>query len=225
MQRFVFLLFFASLFGTISAQYKNSNVRLAAMGESHMSWLFSDDTNHVPGAFRFGGGAELHADFFFRPQIAFSTGVAYTYTGGWMQYKESYVVAFQSGFDTLSPGTSMLYKLRYLDVPLGIKFTTREIGYLTWFWDTGINPLLRMNSMATTSDDLHDNDYVDKEVANFNLAYHVETGFLYSFGNSLALIVGFSYQNTFLDFTTDYLDKDPENSRINLARLKIGLAF
>ncbi len=225
MQRFVFLLVFLALSAQISAQYKNSPVRLAVMGDAHLGWLNSDDINHQPGVVRFCGSAEFHFDYYFRPQIAFSTGAIISQSGGNMTYSEPFRVAFQTGIDTLAAGSGMTYKLQFAEIPIGLKFTTREIGYVTLFTDAGVNPLIRTRSLATATDNNHINDPVDKEIHRFNLAYHFDAGIYYSFGNNTALIIAVSYKNTFLDITTDYLSKPTENTRLNQGAIKIGFAF
>ncbi|MBT3244846.1 MAG: outer membrane beta-barrel protein [Bacteroidetes bacterium] len=225
MQRFIILLVLLCFSAQISAQYKNEKVRFTVMSDAHLGWLYSENSDHKSGALRFGGSGELHIDYFFRPQSALSLGVLMNGTGGNMQYNEAYVMAFQSGLDTLAPGTTITYKLRYVEIPFGLKLCTREIGYMTYYIDTGINFMFLTQPLASTSDEEYLNVRIDKEVSRFNLAYHLDIGTYYSLGNRTALVFSISYKNTFLDLTSDYLSKPPENTRLNHVAIKVGFAF
>jgi len=225
MQRFVILLVFLGFSVHISAQYKDTPLRFALIGDSHLGWLNSDNSLHETGLVRLGGSMGFQVDYFFREHIAVTMAGVISATGGNMRYDEIYPVAFQSGLDTLAAGTIMTYSLRYAEIPVSLKFTTKEIGYITAFTEAGINPMIRTRSLATATDNNHLKDPVDKEITKYNLGYHLDAGIYYSFGNRMALIIAVSYKNTFLDLTTDYLSKPPENTHLNQAVLKIGFAF
>ena len=225
MKKILIMCLFLGVVGSLSAQYKDSPLKFTISAASHLNWLFSDHPDNTPGPVRLGGGAELHLDYFFEPHFAFSTGVIWTLTGGNMIYSKSVPMSFITGLYTLPPGAQLTYRLQFVEIPLGLKLVSREIGYSTFFSDFGINPMWRNKATGDTSDGMNEKNPIFKEVSRYNVGYHVELGICYSLGNKTSIVVSGFYKNTFLDFTTDYMDKPHDNSRINLAGIKLGFGF
>ena len=195
-----------------------------ASGVSHLNWIFTDYPDNNPGPVRIGGGAEFHVDYFFEPNFAFSSGIIWSLSGGNMIYSKSVPISFVNGIDSLPAGTQLTYHLQFVEIPLGLKLVSREIGYSTFFADFGIDPMLRIRAVGDTSDNMHNKVQINDELSRVNIGYHCEFGINYSLGNSMAVVLAIYYQNTFLDFTTD-LNKPHDNSRINLAGIKLGFGF
>ena len=142
-----------------------------------------------------------------------------------MNYAKELPISFITGIYNMPPGTQLTYHLQYVELPLGLKLSTREIGYSTFFTDFGINPMWQLKATGDTSDGLNNKNPIFKEVTRFNVGYHGELGISYSLGNKTSLVFAAYYKNTFLDFTTDYLGKPHDNSRINLAGIRVGFGF
>ena len=207
------------------ARGQDKSIRFSLVGSPHISWLKSDLKSNEPGGIFLGYYAGVEFDYFFEKNYGFSTGISLENTGGSLVYTEEQVFHFDIGADTMAPGTKMTYQLRYIDIPLGLKFTSGEIGYTTIFADVGLNVHANIKATATATDNNYKKEPISDEIGLINLGYHVEGGILYSFGNNLSLIVGIEYRNTFLDLTTDLGSKTADNSYINQVGLKLGLAF
>jgi len=225
MKRILFFIILVATVLSVQAQYKDSPFQFSILGSGHSTWIYTDSDIITGGEMGLGAGTEFHVDYYFLPHFAFSTGVNWSYTGGYEMFDSDLPLSFTSGYDILPAGTRMTYHLQYVEIPLGLKFTSREIGYTSYYSDFGVLPMIRMKATGSTSDGKHVRDNVFKEVSKFNVAYQAELGFKYSFGNKTCIIFALYYKNTFLDFTTDYLDKPDDNSRINQAGLKLGFGF
>ncbi|MEA1878990.1 MAG: hypothetical protein U9N86_19265 [Bacteroidota bacterium] len=225
MRRFLIMFLFLGIMTSVSAQYKDGPLRLTISGVSNLSWLFSDYPDNIPGSVRAGGAAEFHIDYFFEPNFAFSSGICWSLSGGNMIYSKPTPMSFGTGIYNLPAGTELTYRLQFVEIPLGLKLISREIGYSTFFTDFGIDPMLRIRATGDTSDGIHEKDQIIEEVSLFNVAYHSELGVSYSLGNNTSVVLAFFYKNTFLDFTTDNLNKPHDTSRINLAGIKLGFGF
>ncbi len=46
----------------------------------------------------------------------------------------------------IDPGQSVKMNLQYLDIPLGLKLKTEELGYGTFFLQLGFNPMFNINA-------------------------------------------------------------------------------
>jgi hypothetical protein len=225
MKKILFFMILTLLGLNLQAQYKDSPLQISIMGSANISWLYTDAASIKSDGVRLGYDTELHFDWFFSPRFAFSTGILWSATGGSEVFSDSLQYSFRSGVDRLAVGTKLTYHLQYVEIPLGLKLVSREIGYTTMFADFGIHPMWRLEATADTSDGRYNKEPVFTEVTRINIAHQSELGFKYSFGNKTCLLISLYYKNTFLDFTTDYLDKPADNSRINQVGLKVGFGF
>lgn len=211
--------------GYAFGQDQFKSIKFSLAGSPHISWLKSDVKENVSGPVFLGYSVGLEFDYYFERNYGFSTGISIGKTGGSLTYTDQQVIHFDSGADTMAPGTKITYQLQYLDIPLGLKFTSTEIGYTTVFADVGLNAMINTRATATATDNNYDKEPLPDEISLLNLAYHIEAGILYSFGNNLSLIVGLEYRNTFLDLTNDLGAPVTDNTHINMVALKLGLAF
>jgi hypothetical protein len=225
MKRYVIFILILLSAGGLFAQRQDKSMMFSIIGSPHLSWLKSDVKANEKGPVLLGYYAGVEFDYFFEKHYGFSTGINLENTGGSLTYTDEQVIHFDMGADTMAPGTKMTYQLRYIDVPVGLKFTSGEIGYTTIFADVGLNLLVNTKATATATDNNYDREPVAEEIGLFNIGYHVEGGILYSFGNNLSLVVAVEYRNTFLDLTTDLGAPVTDNTYINQLGLKIGLAF
>lgn len=206
-------------------QVQEKSIRFSLVGSPSLNWLKSDLKENARGPLFFGYYAGVEFDYFFDTNYSFSTGLNIQSTGGSLIYADQNIVHFDIGADTLKAGTKLTYQLRYLDIPLGLKFTSGEIGYSTIYADVGLNLLFNTKATATATDNNIVKEPLTDEISLFNIGYHVEGGVMYSFGNNLSLIVGLEYRSTFLDMTNDLGAPKPDNTYINQVGLKLGLAF
>lgn len=207
------------------AQQNERRVRFSVLSEPHLNWLYSDVQKVVNGPLRLGIGGGLRLDYFFQSHYAFSVGVNMNVTGGNLVYQDPLILNRTTGLDTLAPGSTITYRLQYVEIPIAIKLLTREIGYLTYFAEFGLDPLINNRALINATDNNIESDPYQHEIGTFNLAYHGGFGVHYSFGGDLSLIVALEYKNSFLDLTLDKGLMPPDNIRLNQAALKIGILF
>ncbi len=225
MKRNILLIWLIFVGGIVFSQERSSPIKFSLIASPHLSWLKSDVVNNEKGPLYFGYYAGLEFDYFFEDHYGFSTGLNLESTGGSLIYLDEQVIHFDSGIDTMAPGTKMTFQLKYIDIPLGLKFTSSEIGYTTVFADVGLNLLFNTKATCTATDNNYVKASISEEISVFNIGYHVEGGILYSFGNNLSLVVALEYRSTFLDLTNDRGAPVTDNAYINQLGLKLGLAF
>lgn len=219
----VFVLILTSF--NIMAQDQSKAMKFSLIGSPHISWIKSDITNNETESAFLGYYVGLEFDYFFESNYGFSTGLSLERTGGSLIFKDPQEIHFDAGTDSISSGTTVTFQLNYVDIPLGLKFTSTEIGYTTIFVDVGLNFLINTKATASATDNNYYKEPITDEISLFNLAYHLEAGILYSFGNNMSLIVGLEYRNSFLDLTKDLGAADNDHANISQVGLKVGLAF
>ena len=101
------------------------------------------------------------------------------------------------------PGNPVVYKIKYLAFPVGLKLQTNQIGYLTFFSDLGLDPKIVISRKADIPSLSITGENASNEIRMFNLSYHITAGIEYSLGGTTAIVVGLNFDNNFLDITKD----------------------
>jgi len=181
---------------------------------------------HLTGdTVRAGISAGLRMDIRLRKHTALSFGVDWNHTAGNLYYQNPVIIDRVYGLDTLGAGASLIYRMQYLEIPVALKFFLPEIGYTTLFCEAGLDPMFNTGATLTQKPRGFNKESFVQGVAHFNLAYHAGIGFIYSFGEHLALQVLALYENTFLDVTRENEVRTDDNTRLNQVGLSVGLIF
>jgi len=175
-----------------------------------ISW-FSTDINSIkttgarPG-FNFG----LTFNKYFAPNYSFSTGISILGAGGKLVNSDTIVMDLSNRKTTILPGSTIVYRIQYLALPVGLKLQNNQIGYLKFFTDIGLVPKVVINrKVDIPSVNISKQDASD-ELRMFNMSYHITGGIEYSLGGTTALLFGLDFDNNFLDITKDN-NKQPKN--------------
>jgi hypothetical protein len=192
--------------------FSQQKIRFSIFANPCFNWLQSDLKTVQSGSMALGFDAGLTVDKFFADFYAISSGVSIGSAGGNLKYTGSTAgFKFKSHGKTITVpnNTTIKFKLQYITIPIGLKFKTKEIGYLTYFAHLGLTT--QMNIKATgTSNDANSSlaeDNISDEINFFNLSYHIGAGAEYSIGGNTALVFGLTYTNGFVDITSSSDDK------------------
>ena len=223
MKRFILLSVIISLSVLVNAQKVSGGLSFSPI----FSWIKTDNKAVESAGSRFSFGYGAFVDYNFTDNFSFSTGINVNEMGGRVKYVDSLMFEYEGVLDTLPAGVRVLYKTRYVEIPLSIKGKTNEIGYLTYFMKAGISPMFRWKASGDidTKDEIKDINIKD-EVRLFNLAFHVGAGFEYSLGGNTALITEIIYYNGLSDITPDNTDRlNDYNVLTHQFMLKVGIKF
>jgi hypothetical protein len=211
--------------GIINAQQK---ISFGLHADPVISW-FSSDINEVenngarPG-FSFG----LTFNKFFSPNYSFSTGISIINAGGRLvntQTTDLQLGKKEYKLATVPAGKSVVYKIQYLTVPLGLKLQTNQIGYITFFSDIGLDPKVVIGGKADIPYLNIEGEPALRELKALNLSYHITGGIEYSLGGNTALILGLNFDNNFLDITKETGDQPKDKVSHKLLSFRIGVNF
>ena len=204
-----------------------------------LSWMVPDvakyiDNEGVKLGFNFG----IVGDVNFSDNFAFSTGIMVNSFGGMLKYSDSIPVftVYTGTKDeeySLRRGTTVIYKLQYIEIPISLKGKTNEIGYMTYFLKAGINPMIRWKAKGTVTDCGISDESIKDEVKSFILAFNIGGGFEYSFGGNTKLLLEFVYTQGLSDITktivydheVDEIRGKSEKVILNNIALRVGILF
>jgi hypothetical protein len=206
----------------INAQQK---ISFGIHADPVISW-FSTDIKEVrsdgarPG-FNFG----LTFNSYFAPNYSFSSGISLLSAGGRLVSNDTTKMVFTNFTSTVLPGKSVVYKIQYLAIPIGLKLQTNQIGYLTFFADLGFDPKIVIGGKADIPSLDISNENAMRELRMFNLSYHVTGGIEYSLGGTTAMVLGLNFDNNFLDITKDNGNQPNDKVSHKILSFRIGVNF
>ena len=228
------LIVFGLLFLNLSAQEDSfSNDKSAKLPDDdrkfrfglqfspNISWLKTNRTGYKSDGSKVGFSYGLSFDYFITKNYLFSTGLEVLNSGGRIIYKDDNALFTEVVED---------FKLKYVEVPLLLKLRTNEIGYLTYFGQFGFMVGFNVGSSSTTEYNINEvsgfvitptSELPSSTPTNFmNLALSMGVGVEYNISGNTALILGFTFNNGFVDQL-----KGDAIANLNYVALNIGVCF
>jgi hypothetical protein len=215
------ILIAGALLGVITFTDAQQRMKFSVHFDPQFAWFSSDEDMVSPDGPIFHIQTGLQMETHFAENYAFSLGFGVNNMGGHLLYADS--TRFVSGEDTLLalPGERIRQRLQYLDLPLGLKLKTEELGYATFFLQVGFNPMVNINAFATSEDGTFDKENIREETNLFYLGYHAGGGVEYRLGGNTALIGGLRWSSGLTDVT----DNDRANVNLRAISVHVGIIF
>ncbi|MBA4322215.1 MAG: hypothetical protein C0408_05295 [Odoribacter sp.] len=209
----------------VSGRLSGQNISFGIFADPVISWFSTNIKEVKNDGARAGFNFGFTFNRYFSDNYAFSTGISILNAGGRLAGTDTTNMKFNNLSAKVSPGQTVVYKIQYLSIPLGLKFKSNQIGYITFFTDIGIDPKFVIGGKA-------DIPYLDiegeaamNELRGFNLSYHVMAGIEYSLGGSTAMVFGLGFDNNFMDVTKDILDQPADKVTHKILKFRIGVNF
>lgn len=210
---------------------KLRNFRIGMRASPQICWMRVDFKN-VPNSQEWNSdGARLGINWGPFAEIALSetfliqTGVDINYHSG----KIKGTFAQTLGLTT----NESLYKMRFIEVPLLLKFRTNEIGYMRYFGVFGLGAGFRYR--VETTIDFRTPDATITSVNNSGGAYinafrgsmQVGAGAEYSISGNTSLVFGITFNNGITNILKQDPANDPtrENAITNMLSFNVGILF
>lgn len=192
------------LFKPSFSQNKDDN-RFSLVVSPVVSWMRTDNptidgTSAITGI-NFG----VIYDKFFGDNYAISTGVSIVNTGGKLKHFANESSAAQI-VDT--------YKLRYLEIPIGLKLRSADFRQINIYADLGVAPQFKMKAV-----DKKNNSWKN-DIRHVDLSYYLGGGIEYSLNSKNALLLGARFNNGLLDIT-----KVKDRTILNRLSFNLGFIF
>jgi len=200
-------------------------VRIGIHFDPLISWMNTNASGNKSEGVRPGFDFGVNFYKYFAPNYAFSTGLGFMNAGGRQSSSDTTDILFNSFSTEVAPGKEVVYKLKYLCVPFGLKLQTNQIGYLTFFSDIGFDARILLSSRINIPSAGIENESGQKEVKPLNFGWHVTFGGEYALGRTTALTGGLGFDNNFFDVTKDNAGQLQDRSLLNFIRFRLGIIF
>lgn len=204
------------LSATLSMIGQDKALRIGFQTSPVISWIGNNDNLIVKNGGSVGIKLGSTVDIYFKDNYSFTTGINLAFhEGGEFQYdiggnylpeSELSDPLLQTGDKPLPDGTRIRYSLQYLEIPLGLKIRSKEMGYIRYFVEAPVFNfafLTRGRANIETNVMKYDHENIYKDLSVVNLFWGFGAGIEYSISENNALVGGLYYQNGLLDFTRD----------------------
>jgi len=203
----------------LSQSYSPQKYSFTVYAEPQISWFTPDTKNLKAGGSMLAFNGGLNFDNFFAEYYAFSTGISINNINGKLEYTEEGSLMGVGPSYTLQSGDVAEYHLQYINVPIGLKFKTIEVGYSRFYAHLGLDTYVNIKSKVNIpgEQDIDASDAIEW----YNLGYYIGGGLEYSIGGTTALVAGVSYNNGFLDISA----ADDQKFTTGTFSLRLGIMF
>lgn len=201
-----FVMLLMLVFGSAMAQ-SGSKYSFGIIVDPQITWLKSDNEKKISGD---GSIVNMNIGFmgskFFADRYAIEMGVSLSSIGGNLLHKDSSQINTVNGIYGLNENAKVKYRGQYVTVPIGFKFRSIEIGYISFYASLGVkaNILLKgyswadAESIVSYSDGAIPSEGIEKErtedTYNFLYAsYYLGAGIEYSLGGESSIQLGLTY--------------------------------
>jgi hypothetical protein len=197
--------------------------------DPQITWFGSDNSLVQNKGARPGLNFGVSVYRYFGPNYSFSTGIDLISAGGRLETDQSTTFYLSHGGTlktvTVDSGASIVYKIQYLSIPLGLKLQTNQIGYSTFFTDLGLDPKVVVGGKADIPSLDIKSENAMEELRTFNLGYHITAGVEYGVGGNTAVVLGLGFANNFLDITKDKSTQPTDKISHKILSFRIGVIF
>jgi len=208
---FITLIIFFAFFYQAIAQ---NDIRFGFQISPNLTWINSNDNTINRDGSNIGLRLGVMGEYYFADRYAITGGLGFAFgQGGGLKhdiggnfFSESELSNpnLNSGQKPLPDGVVLGYKIQYIEIPLGLKMRTDEIGYFRYFAEIPIFTLgfraQSRGSIEGTGINEEDLD-INKDVTPINFSWGLGGGVEYSFTSNAVLIAGLYYNNSFIDLT------------------------
>lgn len=242
MKQSALLVFFLFYVCTIYGQeVKWTKWRLGYHLSPSLSWMATNNDSIQSNGVKWGFKTGLIAEKYFDKNYAITSGVNIVFGyGGTLNHARGGLIFPDSKFnnDTLRyipDNTNIRYSFQMIEIPVGIKLRTDEIGYMRYYLNMPFLFQFRTRALGTYLS--QEQESIARDVKFINLSWGFGGGFEYGIANDTALNVGVFFHNGLIDITTNRdtrlydtngnLTSNQENSRaiINGLTFRLGVLF
>lgn len=233
------------LLGVLVSQisFAQTEFRFGLKGSANIGWITGVTSNVENGGTRLGFSYGIMGDFYFKPNYGITGEILMSDINGKLVVDGPHIFNSDTS-NTVIDQLTYTYDLQYIEIPVSMKFRTKEIGNITYWGNFGFSPGFLLQARASIDeanlpDDiklLDPNDFLvnDNEGDKFTSSSFDDRIFLvrfpliigggveYRMAGSTSLQAGVRFTNSF----TDILVKDQDvNARNNYVAITAGILF
>jgi len=204
---------------------QEKNIKFGVFVDPLIGWFSSDNKETKNDGSRAGLNFGFTFNRYFDKNYSFSTGLSLLNAGGRLTGVDTVEMVFNNFKTKVAPGESMIYRIQYINIPIGLKFESNQIGYTRFFTDLGLDAKVVLGGKIDIPSEDIKKESASDELNTFNLGYHLMVGLGYSLGGNTEFVFGIGYENNFLDITNDINNQAVDRIKHHILRFRFGINF
>jgi hypothetical protein len=166
----------------------------------------------------------LVVDYSFAENYALTTGVNVSRANGGLRYLDT--TRFNTQPETLyDKGSTVDYRIQYLELPIALRLKTNEIGYMTYFGVFGIVPGVSISSKGSYGNSATPNtkfelENINKDITLPNVSMLLSAGAAYSLSTNTSAFFTLNFYNGLIDVT-----RNPKGFKSKAIMNRLGLSL
>lgn len=214
-----------------------SQISGGLFGGTSLSWFGVESKIQSNEGVGLGFNFGAMADFPISDNFVFTGAIKYNTMNANMHYDHGIISnIYDLGMiDTVKGAKKVGYNLNYLEIPIGFKGKTNEIGFLSYYMKAGVSPMVRLKGIADITDE--GDDLFTDNIGLFNMNWYMGAGFEWSLSGNTRFITEIVYNGGIMDFikTNDEVTVEvfqegnattrDHRGKINSVSLKVGILF
>ncbi len=214
----LFLLFSCKM---ANAQYYRFGVYISPV----VSWFSTDIDDVKNEGARAGFNFNVSAEKYLSDRFSATGGISLISSGGRLVSSKPTFFRFPNHTSTVAANNPIVYRIRYLSFPVGIKYKTDEMGLFSYFGELGFDPKVVVRGRVDIpSIDIYGAKAMT-EIRRLNLGYHLNAGIDYSLDGNISLVLGLGFENNFLDVTKDVSEQEVDRTSQKFLKFIFGVNF
>jgi hypothetical protein len=202
---------------TFTCLSQNNDWKFSINASPAISWGKASGDIKSDGS-RFSFDVSVHAEKYFRERYAYFVGVSFFGMSGAFKNNSTSPISLKSENSSLNIGNSASYFIQYLTLPVGIKLKTSQYGSLSYYFQGGLLPGVRVGSSIAIEDQKHS---LSKDLNLMTCAVQLSTGVLYPVSADNHVKAGITFNYFFVDA---FSASNMKNLPISLG-LQLGFVF
>jgi hypothetical protein len=214
MKKIAVIAFFFLTAWTVQSQAQNyfRNLKMGIHLSPSFNWIESQNNKINSVKSKVGLHTGVIGEWYFKEHYAITSGIGFAFgTGGTLQHelggKYWRLSNLGDAYNEMPPEVKLRYRIQYLEIPLGLKLKTTQVGYLSYFVEPGLVFNFRTQAkgkiIGAGLPSATEIFYIKKEVNGIALAYRIGAGGNYQINQQMSFLFGLYFQKSFTDVTNN----------------------
>ncbi len=200
MRRYRLFLFVFATISFFATGNLFGQLRFGIFADPQLTWFNSDTKIISPNGATLSLNFGFNAERYFAERYAITSGLSMNSMGGNLKYNENGdSIVTTDAIYYINAGSNVRLRGQYISVPLGFKFKTIEIGYVTIYGNIGISGNIRLKGYSWEKTQSIDKETTTEQFNPVFANYYIGGGIQYSIGGPSSLQIGVTYNGGLTD--------------------------
>ncbi len=210
---FVLLFVFGAFFSKAQDVFSSGKVTFGLFTGAGASWFASSDNTVQSKSSNFNYKIGAYGDYFFADNYALFAGVDFSFNNGGSLLHDyggkllpNSTINNPPANNLFANNTTLKYKISYLEIPIGLKFYTKEFNKFKYYAELPLTAHIKLGAKSDISDTGNYStakENITNDVSFFDFSIGIGAGALYYVNDQNAVTFGLIFSKGVIDVTKD----------------------